>query len=289
MKLYRRVYSVILALAMLFSVAALAEETPGFILPDELQSAGSFYAPAELNEIDRIQDQVASWEADMDMTELPDLDVYVYDNEGKTIEALVKEEAGLYGAIARPFTVAEGDVWSYFSAELYDDEWYLVRSDTFALTDALAEEICHYFRTESYCVGDSALSIHLPAVYGESLENKMADKGVVRTFERTELAPANKTGDPVRIDFIQAEIPEGLGTDDVVFDYATRTGSDTELVTINGRVFYKIVGWLPEELNIPLYSVLYLFPDEEHVDGVQFLYESPTNGYDLAVMDTIGF
>lgn len=285
MKILVRFFSVALALFMLCSAAASADDV---LLPEVLTEHADFYNVAELDNIDRVQNQVAAYEAEIDMYELPDIDVYVFENDEESLAVYAALEAELFGAVARPIAQGERTVWTYVSAELYDDEWFIVRNDISEMNDEKLEEICWYYRTAAYDVANTGLTLHLPLLYTET-EPADTDNGVVRSFVRDELAGENVTGNPIRIDFIRKTTPEGLGTDDVILDYATRSGSMTEIVTVNGRVYHKIIGNVTDENGQKFYSVLYIFQAEEDIAGIHFLYEAKANGADLAMMETSGF
>lgn len=287
MKTVTKVFSLVLAIALLLTVAASAE---GFNVPAILQADLDFYTEAELNNVDRVQDQVAAYEAEMDMPELPDIDIYVFDNKYASLEEYARAEAAMFGAVPYAVTLNDVPAWGYISSELYDNEWYIVRNDLFEAEAGKLQETCWYLRTEGYAIADSGITIHLPLLYTEG--SATPDLGIDRSFILdTELMnDANAEGNPVEIDFIRKETDEVLGIDDLVISYTTSMDAMTELVTVNGRCWYKIAGWLnAAEGEAPLYSVLYLQEKDDEIIGLQFVFPAESNGADLAIMETTGF
>lgn len=63
MKTVTKVFSMVLAIALLLTAAASAE---GITLPSILQADLDFFTEGELNNVDRVQDQVAAYEAELD-------------------------------------------------------------------------------------------------------------------------------------------------------------------------------------------------------------------------------
>lgn len=284
MKKAAKIFSLLLVL-MLLCTAAAAEE---FTLPPVLDASLGYYTEADLSNIDRLQDQVAAYEAEIDMAELPDFDVYVFDNDYPTLEAYARAEAAMFGSVAYPLTLDNKPAWGYNSAELYDNEWYLVQNDIFELESGKLEEICWYNRTEGYAIGSSGITVHLPLMYTESAATP--DLGIAKCFLLDSSIIGNAVGAPVEIDFIRRELPEALAIDDLVIDYSSRLDSMTELVTINGRSWYKIAGWVENtEYDVRLYSVLYLRENNDEVYGLQFSFPAESNGADMAIMNTTGF
>ena len=263
MKTVTKVFSLVLAIALLLTVAASAE---GFNVPAILQADLDFYTEAELNNVDRVQDQVAAYEAEMDMSELPDIDIYVFDNKYASLEEYARAEAAMFGAVPYAVTLNDVPAWGYISSELYDNEWYIVRNDLFEAEAGKLQETCWYLRTEGYAIANSGITIHLPLLYTEG--SATPDLGIDRSFILdTELMnDANAEGNPVEIDFIRKETDEVLGIDDLVISYTTSMDAMTELVTVNGRCWYKIAGWLnADEGEAPLYSVLYLQEKDDEI------------------------
>lgn len=288
MKTATKLFSLVLALALLLTAAASSE---GYTLHPILESELEFYTEAELGSIDRLQEQVAAYEAEIDMPELPDVDIYLFDRDGyDTLEAYARAEAAMFGAIPYPFTVNGQPSWGYNSAELYDNEWYIVRNDMFETAEGKIQETCWYSRTEGYAIANSGITVHLPLLYSEGTATP--ELGIDKCFilDGNLLDTENTVGNPTEIDFIQRELPEALSMDDLVIDYSTRLDSMTELVTVNGRCWYKIAGWVTvEEDNVTNYSVLYLRAQDDQVYGLNFTFPAESNGFDLAVMNTTGF
>lgn len=286
MKTVTKVFSLVLAIAILLTAAASAE---GIILPAVLQADLDFFTEAELNNVDRVQDQVAAYEAELDMPELPDIDIYAFDNSYASLEEYARAEAAMFGAVPHAVTLDGIPAWCYISSELYDNEWYIVRNDLFETEAGKLQETCWYLRTEGYAIADSGVTIHLPLLYTESAGNP--DLGIDRSFilDTTLVSDNNVEGGPIEIDFIQKDSDEILGIDDLVISYTTAMDAMTELVTINGRNWYKIAGWLEFESEAPVYSVLYLQEKDNEIYGLQFVFPAESNGADLAIMETSGF
>ncbi|MCQ2458350.1 MAG: hypothetical protein MJ142_06435 [Clostridia bacterium] len=279
--------SMALVLVILAAAAASAEE---LLLPPVLEGDRDFYSEAVLDNIDRIQEQVAAYEAEMDMAELPDIDVYVFEDAYfESLEDYARAEAAMFGAIPYKIQIEGQEAWCYMSSELYDGEWYIVRNDLMQRPDGKIQETCWYSRTDGYAIADTGITIHIPCMYDEA--SASPDLGICRSYVlNTELMGGNPTGNPAEIDFIQKEMPENLGIDDLIIDYSTRVGSMTELVTVNGRCWYKVAGWLETaEGETPAYSVLYLREKDDEVVGVQFVCPDESNGADRAIMETTGF
>ena len=288
MKTVVKLISLVLTL-MILTVGVTFSE--GISIPPILESDLDFYTEAQLTNIDRLQEQVAAYEAELDMPELPDVDLYVFEKNGfDSLESYARAEAAMFGAILQQFTLDGQPAWGYSSAELYDNQWYIVRNDLFELPDGRIEEICWYSRTEGYAIADSGITIHLPLLYAEGAASP--DLGICRSFisDVNLLNTTAVNGDPEEIDFIQMDLSESLGLDDLVIDYSTRLDALTELVTINGRCWYKIAGWVTAiEDNVSRYSVLYLQEKNDEVIGLNFIFPAESNGADLAIMATTCF
>lgn len=287
MKTVTKVLTLMLAIAMLLTAAASAEEHP---VPAILQAGLDYYTEAELNNVDRVQDQIAAYEAELDMPELPDIDIYAFDNNYATLEEYARAEAAMFGAVPHAVTLNEIPSWFYISSELYDNEWYIVRNDLFETEAGKLQETCWYLRTEGYAIADSGITIHLPLLYTEG--SATPDLGIDRSFilDTELMSDSNAEGSPVEIDFIRMDSDEALGIDDLVISYTTTMDAMTEQVTVNGRNWYKIAGWLKAaEGEAPAYSVLYLQEKDNEIYGLQFVYPAESNGADLAIMETSGF
>ena len=287
MKTVTKVFSLMLAIAMLLTVAASAEE---LTLPAILQADLDYFTEAELNNVDRVQDQIAAYEAELDMPELPDIDIYAFDNSYASLEEYARAEASMFGAVPHAVTLDGRAAWCYISSELYDNEWYIVRNDLFETEAGKLQETCWYLRTEGYAIADSGITIHLPLLYTEGAATP--DLGIDRSFilDTSLMSDANAEGNPVGIDFIRMDTDEVLGIDDLVISYTTTMDAMTEQVTVNGRNWYKIAGWLEAaEGEDPVYSVLYLQEKDNEIYGLQFVFPAESNGADLAIMETSGF
>ena len=286
MKTVTKVFSMVLAIALLLTAAASAE---GITLPSILQADLDFFTEGELNNVDRVQDQVAAYEAELDMPELPDVDIYLFDNSYASLEEYARAEAAMFGAAPHAVTLNDIPAWCYISSELYDNEWYIVRNDLFEAEAGKLQETCWYLRTEGYAIADSGITIHLPLLYTESAA--APDRGIAKCFilDTALMSDNNVEGNPIEIDFIQMDADEALGMDDLVISYTTAMDAMTELVTINGRNWYKIAGWLEFAEEAPVYSVLYLQEKDNEIYGLQFVFPSEGNGADLAIMETSGF
>lgn len=270
----KRAVLIALVTVLLSAALACAETVEGQepFLPGLITNNMEHYRKEELTNLDRLEYQIAAYVADTD--ELPDVDIYQF-TDSHTFEEYARLESGIYGAPYYVMDMTSGKAASYVSAELFDDQWYLVRN-TITERDDMLYEVCTYFKTRQITLPGSSRTVFLPASFTEA-KAEQADEGIVY-LGLNEFS--DNVNDPYRIETFNYD---NLRSRQLVEKLITEHGLQAEEVTLCGYNYFVLYGSVGEESG---YTKTYIFNGDKGAVGINFLYRTEPNGFDLAVMNT---
>ena len=264
------------------SPTAVAEE----YVPKIVKDNPNLYTKVELSSLDKVDFTVAKYETNDE--NLPDIDVYLYPAEGKSVKEYAQNEAKMYGS--SPFQLdPSSNVYFYYDTEMFDGKTYITLNRIFQQDSDHIYEICYYYKMTDVRLGDSGLVVSVPNGYKKgAITDEIAAKGFTDYFDYTNVVKdGTAVSSTLRAIFVGSEELEENQTleDYVAIDQAF--GASTVFTTFARNSFYKLISkddTLFKNANV----IEFVTEKDGTVYKISMIFEGNAFDLDTMIAQTIG-
>ena len=277
----KKIIAIALSLVLALSIVPCAFAADTYVVPDVYMENHDKYTEVELSELDILQNQIAGYETTDES--LPDFDIYLFRFDGG-IDKAIREEAEIFGVnVFKNSGPDEDECWAYDSMEFYDDQWYFCKNFMFELPNGTYQEICYYEKVNKIDL-DGSNHLYLPKSYTNGERVDPSQDYVLASYH----VNMDNTSEIHDAYAVETTFAAGMTPEDIILKLISDFGLDFELATISGETYYIAYGKaaLPEGEK---YIKIYLHGSEAGTSGIQFWYNSESNGFDTAIMSAFNF
>lgn len=292
----KKLFSFFVSLVLVLTVCAfsLAEGASGSAssaeadeyVPKIVKDNPQLYTKLELDNFDKTDYTVAKYETNDE--NLPDIDLYLFPNDGLSVKDYAQGEAKYYGSTVFQLN-SDSDIYFYYDTEMFDGKLYIVLTRIFPKDSENIYEICYYYKTTDVMIGDSGLLFSIPNGYKKgAISDDMNKQGYIDYFDYTNVVKdgtaVSSTLKAVLVGSVK--LAEGESLEDYIA-VQQAYGARTVFTTYSRQPFYKVIS--SDESVFKNARLVTLCTE---IDGIVYkicmVFDADTFSLDTKIASTIG-